>query len=52
MSLNTTSAASAHYKELTAISKWIKEPATQPDELPDEEDDEEDSTSSNEEASD
>jgi hypothetical protein len=59
VSLNTASTASAHYKELIAISKRIKEAATQPDELPDKEDeeednkdDEEDSASSNEEASD
>ena len=42
MSLNTASAASAHYKELITILKRIKEAATQPDKLPDEEDDEED----------
>ena len=42
MSLNTAFAASAHYKELIAVLKRIKEAATQPDELPDEEDDEED----------
>ena len=54
MSLNTASAALAHYKELIAISKRTKEAATQPDELPDkedeEEDNEEDSASSDEEA--
>ena len=42
MSLDTASAASAHYKELIAILKRVKEAATQPDELPDEEDKEED----------
>ena len=59
MSLDTASAALAHYKELIAILKRVKEAATQPDELPDEEDeeedkddDEEDSASSNDEASD
>jgi hypothetical protein len=54
VSLNTASAALAHYKELIAISKRVKEAATQPDKLLDEEDDEEDnkedSASSNEEA--
>ena len=42
MSLNTTSTASAHYKELIAILKRVKEAATQADELLDEEDNEED----------
>lgn len=42
MSLNTAFAASAYYKELIAISKRVKEAATQPDELLDKEDDKED----------
>jgi hypothetical protein len=40
--LNTAFTASAHYKELIAILKRVKEVATQPDELLDEDDDEED----------
>ena len=42
MSLDTASAASAHYKELIAILKRVKEAATQPDELLNEEDNKED----------
>jgi isopentenyl phosphate kinase len=48
--LNTASTALAYYKELIAISKRVKEVATQPDKLLNKEDNKEDSTLSNKEA--